>query len=59
VLVPSLLIGVIYVTALSFVFVWDGDLSTGTPSRGRAKLDRVYSRLLAMIARAAKLSRKD
>jgi sec-independent protein translocase protein TatC len=59
VLVPSLLIGVIYVTALSFVFVWDGDLSTGTPSRGRAKLDRAYGRVLAVIARAAKLSRKD
>ena len=40
VLVPSLLVGVIYVIALSFVFVWDGHLSTGTPSRGRARLDR-------------------
>jgi sec-independent protein translocase protein TatC len=59
VLVPSLLIGLLYVTALSFVFVWDGHLSTGTPSRGRAKLDRTYGRLLAVIARVAKLSRKD
>jgi len=59
VLVPSLLVGVIYVIALSFVFVWDGHLSTGTPSRGRAKLDRTYGRLIAIIARVAKLSRKD
>jgi hypothetical protein len=59
VLVPSLLVGVIYVIALSFVFVWDGHLSTGTPSRGRARLDRTYGRLIAIIARVAKLSRKD
>ena len=57
VLVPSLLVGLLYVTVLSFVFVWDGHLSTGTPSRGRAKLDRVYMRLLAMIARVARVSR--
>ena len=56
ILVPSLLIGLLYVIALSFVFVWDGHLSTGTPSRGRAKLDRVYMRLLAMIARVVKVS---
>jgi hypothetical protein len=59
VLVPSLLVGVLFVVALCFVFVWDGDLSTGTPSRARTKLDKAYSRLLALIARAAKLSRKD
>ena len=53
VLVPSLSIGLIYVTALSFVFVWDGHLSTDTPSRGKARLDRAYKRLLAVIARAA------
>jgi sec-independent protein translocase protein TatC len=58
VLVPSLLVGVIYVTALSFVFVWDGHLSTGTPSRGRARLDRAYGKLLTMIARVAKISRE-
>jgi len=57
ILIPSLLVGLLYVTVLSFVFVWDGHLSTGTPSRGRAKLDRVYMRLLAMIARVARVSR--
>ena len=60
VLVPSLLVGVIYVTALSFVFVWDGHLSTGQePSRAKARLGMTYNRLIAVIARAAKLSRKD
>lgn len=58
ILVPSLLIGLLYVIASSFVFVWDGHLSTGTPSRGRAKLDRVYMRLLAMIARVVKVSQE-
>jgi len=56
--VPLLLIGLIYVTALSFVFVWDGDLSTGTPSRAKTRLDRTYGKLLAVIARVAKV-RKD
>jgi len=59
ILAPSLLIGLIYVIALSFVFVWDGHLSTGTPSRAADRLDRVYIKLLTMIARMAKVSRKD
>jgi len=58
VLVPSLLVGLLYVIALSFVFVWDGHLSTGTPSRAADGLDRVYMKLLAMIARMAKVSQE-
>jgi hypothetical protein len=59
VLVPSLLIGLLYVIALSFMSIWDGDLSTGTPSRGKAGLDRAYNKALRVIARVAKLSRKE
>ena len=60
ILAPSLLIGLIYVIALSFVFVWDGHLSTGTPSRAADRLDGVYMKLLALIARMARVSqRKD
>ena len=55
ILVPSLLIGVLFVTILSFVFVWDGHLSTGTPSRAADRLDGVYMKLLALIARMAKV----
>ena len=56
ILAPSLLIGLIYVIALSFVFVWDGHLSTGTPSRAADRLDGVYMKLLALIARMARVS---
>ena len=60
ILAPSLLIGVLYVTALSFVFVWDGHLSTGQDlSRAKTRLDRVYGRLLKMIARIVKVSQKQ
>ena len=59
ILVPSLLAGLIYVIALSFMSIWDGDLSTGTPSRGKAGLDRAYNKALRVIARVAKLSRKE
>tara|TARA_Y100000310_G_scaffold317688_1_gene370859 strand:- start:138 stop:1088 length:951 start_codon:yes stop_codon:yes gene_type:complete len=59
VLVPSLLVGLLYVTALSFVFVWDGHLSTGTPSRGRDGLDGIYMKALGVLARIARISRKD
>ena len=55
VLVTILAIGLIYVTALCFMFVWDGHLSTDRPSRGKAKLDRAYNRALAVIARVAKV----
>jgi sec-independent protein translocase protein TatC len=60
ILAPSLLIGVLYVAALSFVFVWDGHLSTGQDlSRAKTRLDRVYGRLLKMIARIVKVSQKQ
>ena len=55
ILVPSLLIGVLYVAALSFVFLWNGHLSTGAPSKTKARLDRVYERVLTVIARLAKI----
>jgi sec-independent protein translocase protein TatC len=58
ILVPSLLAGLIYVIALSFMSIWDGDLSTGTPSRGKAGLDRAYNKALRVIARVAKVSRE-
>jgi hypothetical protein len=58
ILIPSLLIGLIYVIALSFMSIWDGDLSTGTPSRGKAGLDRAYNKALRVIARVAKVSRE-
>ena len=58
VLIPSLLVGLLYVIALSFVFVWDGHLSTSTPSRAADKLDGVYMKLLALIARIARVSQE-
>ncbi len=60
VLVPSLSIGLIYVTALSFVFVWDGQLAfvpQDRQSRGRAWLYGAYMKSLRVIARAAFLER--
>ena len=56
ILVPSLLAGVLFVTALSFVFLWDGHLSTGTPSRAADKLDRVYIKVLTVIAKVVRIS---
>ena len=56
ILIPSLLVGVLFVTALSFVFVWDGHLSTGTPSRAADRLDGVYMKVLAVIAKVARVS---
>ena len=56
ILVPSLLIGVLYVIALSFVFLWNGHLSTGAPSKTKARLDRVYERVLTVIARVVRVS---
>ena len=58
ILAPSLLIGVLYVAALSFVFLWNGHLSTGAPSKTKARLDRVYERVLALIARMARVSQE-
>jgi sec-independent protein translocase protein TatC len=58
ILAPSLLIGLLYVAALSFVFVWDGHLSTGTPSRAADKVEGVYMKLLAVIARMARVSQE-
>ena len=58
VLVPSLLIGLLYVVALSFVFLWNGHLSTGAPSKTKARLDGVYERVLALIARMARVSQE-
>ena len=59
VLVPSLLVGLLYVTALSFVFLWDGHLSTEKPSRGTDGLDGIYMKALGVLARIARISRKD
>ena len=56
VLVPSLLVGVLFVVALSFVFLWDGHLSTHTPSRAADRLDGVYMKLLTVIAKVVKIS---
>jgi len=56
ILVPSLLVGVLYVIALSFVFLWDGHLSTGTPSRAADRLERIYIKVLAVIAKLVKIS---
>jgi hypothetical protein len=56
VLVPSLLIGVLYVAALSFVFLWNGHLSTGAPSKTKARLDRAYNAGLRGIARVVRVS---
>ena len=58
VLVPSLLVGLLYVIALSFVFVWDGHLSTEKPSRGTDGLDGIYMKALGVLARIARISRK-
>ena len=56
VLVPSLLIGLLYVAALSFVFLWNGHLSTGAPSKTKARLDRAYNAVLRGIARVVRVS---
>jgi sec-independent protein translocase protein TatC len=58
ILVPSLLVGVLFVVALSFVFLWDGHLSTHTSSRAADRLDGVYIKLLTMIARMARVSQE-
>ena len=52
----TVLLGLIYVIALLGVFVWDGDLGTHRPSRGRARVDRAYRGALAVIARVAFLT---
>ena len=56
ILVPSLLAGVLFVTALSFVFLWDGHLPTRTPSRAADRLDRVYIKVLTVIAKVVRIS---
>ena len=56
ILVPSLTTGLIYVTALCFVFVWDGPLSTDRPSRTKATLDKGYNKIRAIIARIVRVS---
>ena len=58
ILAPALLIGVLYVVALSFVFLWNGHLSTSAPSRTKTRLDRAYGRLLAVTARVVKVSQE-
>lgn len=55
VLVPSLAVGLIYVIVLSFVFVWDGHLSSEVPSRRKAWVDRVYARLRGLLAKVSLL----
>ena len=58
ILVPSLLAGVLFVTALSFVFLWDGHLSTRTPSRAADRLDQVYIKVLTVIAKVVRISQR-
>jgi sec-independent protein translocase protein TatC len=52
----AVFLGLIYVIALAGVFVWDGNLGTHRPSRGRAGVDRAYRGALAVIARVAFLT---
>jgi len=56
ILIPSLLVGLLYVIALSFVFLWDGHLSTGTPSRAADKLDGIYVKVLTVIAKLVRIN---
>ena len=58
ILIPSLLVGVLFVIALSFVFLWDGHLSTHTPSRAAERLDGVYMKVLGVVAKVVKISQK-
>lgn len=55
ILVPTLLVGLLYVTALSLMFVWDGHLSSGTASPGAARLERVYRRVRGVLAKVSLL----
>ena len=56
ILAPSLLIGVLYVAALSFVFLWNGHLSTDSSSRSKAKLDKGYNKALRIAAKVVRVS---
>jgi len=56
IIVPSLLVGIFYVAALTFVFIWNGHLSTDSPSKAKRGLDRGYNKILRGIARVAKVS---
>ena len=58
ILVPSLLAGVLYVIALSFVFLWNGHLSTDNPSKTKDRLDRGYNAVLRGIARVVRVSQR-
>ena len=58
ILVPSLLAGVLYVIALSFVFLWNGHLSTDNPSKTKDRLDKGYNAVLRGIARVVRVSQR-
>ena len=58
ILAPSLLVGMVYVTILSFVFIWNGHLSTDNPSLTKSKLDKVYNKILRGIARVVRVSQR-
>ena len=59
ILVPSLLAGVLYVIALSFVFLWNGHLSTDNPSKTKDRLDRGYNAVLRGIAKLVRVSQRE
>jgi len=52
----ALALGLVYVTALSVVYVWDGELGAETDSPGKVWLDRAYSRTRGALARAVRVS---
>ena len=58
ILAPSLLVGMVYVTVLSFVFIWNGHLSTDNPSLTKSKLDKGYNKILRGIARVVRVSQR-
>ena len=58
ILAPSLLVGMVYVTILSFVFIWNGHLSTDNPSLTKSKLDKGYNKILRGIARVVRVSQR-
>lgn len=55
----SLLLRLLYVAALSLVDVWDGNLSERVPSRGKARVDRVYKWWLRMAATVAHIEQNQ
>ena len=56
-LAPALLIGLVYVVALTFVYLWDGSI-TETRSPLRKRVDGAYRRALGLVARVAFLRQR-